>query len=795
MPRFLSGFLRFAWSFALGLGLCILLAPVQVCGDIITLQNGLQYQGSLGLIAEIGEDPTNPKLTAGGIRVTKIVLVDDELRRTFVSKNMLRSTKVEPPARQVAITLDKRVADNGRRIAGVGPILGITPFDELGNRIFSFNTPQRRIDVVQGITKITPDFTVIKGLLVRNPYVWTMKIATSSIPQESLSKIFETQVDQTNANARLDVVSLYIQAGRDKDAEAELERIIEDFPDLKDFKRQKTILRQRIADRAIREIDHRRDAGQHQRAYFLLENFPSEGIAGETLLKVKERTEAYQALKDQYTLVIERLETDIQKIQKAELREQLLLIYAEIKSELNANTLPRFADYLRLMDDDKTTVEQKISLAIAGWLKGNGAGDDRQNLAVTVSLFEVRNLILRYLRSTRAHERDDLIEQLGSLEGSEPKDLSELIAHMKPAIKTEVAEESDIPGYYELQVPGIADQPEFEYLIQLPPEYDPYRRYPCVVSLCGAGSTPKAQIDWWSGVYNEQLKTRVGQGARHGYVVIAPKWTKQHQSKYEFSAREHVAVLFSLRDACRRFAIDTDRVFLSGHSMGGDAAWDIGLAHPDLWAGVLPIVATAGKYITHYWENGRQVPMYFVAGELDGNKTSINKTEWNRYLNKHSYDSTVVMFQGRGHEHFHGEIQRMFAWMAVHQREFFPQQFLCKSMRPWDNYFWWAEIADLPSQSIVMPVSWPKSNVKAAKTEGRFIRESNRVILDTAAKNVTVWLSPEMVDFTERIVVTVKRRSVREPIKASGRTLLEDVRTRGDRQHPFWAKVEVGNSR
>ena len=45
-----------------------------------------------------------------------------------------------------------------------------------------------------------------------------------------------------------------------------------------------------------------------------------------------------------------------------------------------------------------------------------------------------------------------------------------------------------------------------------------------------------------------------------------------------------------LRDAMRRFSIDSDRVFLSGHSIGGDAAWDIGLAHPDLWAGVIPIV-------------------------------------------------------------------------------------------------------------------------------------------------------------------------------------------------------------
>ena len=47
--------------------------------------------------------------------------------------------------------------------------------------------------------------------------------------------------------------------------------------------------------------------------------------------------------------------------------------------------------------------------------------------------------------------------------------------------------------------------------------------------------------------------------------------------------------------------------------MGGDAAWDLGLSHPDLWAGVIPIVATSDKYISRYWENAKFVPFYFVA--------------------------------------------------------------------------------------------------------------------------------------------------------------------------------------
>ena len=62
---------------------------------------------------------------------------------------------------------------------------------------------------------------------------------------------------------------------------------------------------------------------------------------------------------------------------------------------------------------------------------------------------------------------------------------------------------------------------------------------------------------------------------------MAPEWAAENQHQYDYSGREHGVVLACYRDACKRFSIDTDRVFLSGHAMGGDAAWDMGLSHPD----------------------------------------------------------------------------------------------------------------------------------------------------------------------------------------------------------------------
>jgi predicted esterase len=347
-----------------------------------------------------------------------------------------------------------------------------------------------------------------------------------------------------------------------------------------------------------------------------------------------------------------------------------------------------------------------------------------------------------------------------------------------------------VHGYYELRVPGLSGEGHVPYYLQLPPEYDPYRRYPAIVTLNGTGSTPRMQLDWWAGEPDEQGK-RNGQAARHGYITIAVDWQKPSQRQYEYSARAHHAVLACLRDACRRFAVDTDRVFLSGHSIGGDAAWDLGLSHPDLWAGVIPIVAVADRFCSHYWENARHVPFYFVAGELDGDKMQRNAKDLDRYL-RHRYDVTVVEYLGRGHEHFYEEIHQLLEWMGRRERDFFPEQFRCATLREWDNFFWWVEMHEFPPRSTVDPVGWPpRRGTRALKVEGRIT--NNNVFIKTASRRVGVWLSPELVDFQRRVTVTVNGRRIdsgRSPIQPDLATLLEDVRTRGDRQHPFWLKVQ-----
>lgn len=751
-------------------------------GLAITTDTGMRLPGRVARIGSVNELPS------GEPAPKPIVIIDDNLRRTFVPYRQVTGATA-PIQKRERIRISQRVATTGRSIEDARRILGATPFDEFGRRTVSLQGPRGQVDVIQGITEITPEYTRVQAILVENSYVWDMRIATSSISQATLSRIILNRIDAEDVDQRLQVVRLYEQARRYSEALSELEAIQRDFPTV-DLSKMQNSLTQVLAQYLLTEIQLRKRAGQHLRVQQYLQSFPRKGVAAETLLRVRNILDDYERPRLQYEQVLTLLEEQIALIKDDATREELKPIHDEIVHQLNYNiTLNRMADFLRLADDNTITAEQKVALAVSGWLLGSGSG--RQNLAVALSLYRTRNEIRTYLTSDRPSDRQASLAKIKAEEGGAPGFVADLIAHMPPPIVTEEGA-LEIPGFYQLTAPGIEEQPAFGYHIQLPPEYDPYRRYPCVVTLHGTGSGPVEQVDWWAGTYSERGLMRQGQAARQGYIVIAPHWTKPGQREYEFSSREHAAVLSTLRDACRRTSIDTDRIFLSGHSIGGDAAWDIALAHPDLWAGVIPMVAQSAKYVQHYAKNGRLVPMYFVGGEKDAAWLHRSGTEFDRYLKQAGYDVTVVQYLGRGHEHFQDEILRIFEWMDLpaHRREFFPEEFDVVSLRPWDNFFWWLELNGFPTASMALPQQWAPGRKRPSKVSAD-LRDKQKIFVNTGAKQATIWLSPEFVDFQLPIEISVNGRKVKDPIEPQLETLLEDVRTRADRQHPFWAKVEA----
>ena len=754
----------------------------------IVLKDGRQLQGKIGKTPGLAINPLSPKAEGP----PTITFVDDDLRRVFVPTfRIAKLLEADTGEIKERINISQRVAKTGNRVLRVGPITGITPFDERGRRTLTMATDKGPLKVIQGITQITPVWTKVEGLATsdRTPLMWDMRIATSSIPFKTLDAILTQAIDPKSLDQRLKVVRLLLQAERYKDAQQKLEGVIADFPNQKDLGDEVRAMRQLYARSVVSEAEVRRKAGQTDLAFSMLDKFPSDDIAGEILQQVREHVDGYQAERKQVEKVVTTLAEKIAKLTDPKRQQQCEAMLEEIKRELSLNTLDRMADYLRLLDDDSMSPDQHVSLAISGWLLG--ADRAQPNLAVTMSLVEVREAVRRYLVEPVKLERTAIYDRLRVMEGSSPALVAQLIARMKPPMP-QPEDSPGKPGFHQFSLPvGIPDEPDVTYYVQLPPQYDPYVRYPTILTLNGTGTTPEQQIDWWAGAPGPD-GMRLGQATRRGYIVVAVDWLKEGQHDYGFSAREHSAVLASLRDAARRFSIDTDRVFLTGHSVGGNAVWDIGLAHPDLWAGVMPIVGLAEKYCSLYWENAALVPFYVVGGEMDGDKTIKNARDLDRYLTKR-YDVTVTEYIGRGHEDFYEDIQNLFDWMERKQRDFFPKQFTVSTMRTWDNYFWWFEGRDFPPKAMVDPASWPPTRgVRPVTVTGK-VTADNGLSISSGDVKPTIWLSPEQVDFNRRVPITVNGKRLKTGglvIEPDLGVILEDVRTRGDRQHPFWARID-----
>ena len=773
------------------------LAPYSHAEKLI-LHDGRIIEGLIAPVASVAESPLRPKVKAGAVKARQIMVVDDDLRRTFVGKHQvadLRSVRFEPAVRIKIPQIN--VCESGPQIHGVGPIVGISSFDEYGRRVFSMMGPKGRIDVLQAITEITPHYTRIQALrrskikgatdLGTTNYVWDMRIATTSIPVSTLKKIFAQMLDQKDSNARIQIARFFIASDRYREAREELKGIIRDFPHLQRFEREVQSLRETGSRRILEEIERRQKAGQHRLVYRLLTNFPRSDIAGETLGQIGEMIQSHQRVGEQMKQTIAKIDEHLKALSDAGLRDRMQKVHEEIAAQLNRDNFQRLAAYRQLADDADLSTDEKLALATSGWLLGSNSAI--RKLPVALSMYNIRNLVRDYMRSTTKLERRNLLEKIRAQEGAVPELIAKLLAHMPPPIETAA---QDFPGSFELIVSNsIPDEPPMKYLVELPPEYNPYRRYPAVVTMHGAGTNAALQVDWWAGKRGSKNQ-RFGQAGRHGFIVIAPMWSKPHQKSYEYTAREHLGVLAVLRDAMRRFSINTDQVFISGHSMGGDAAWDIGLAHPDVWAGIVPIVAQGDKYVKTYWENARQLPlpnhgglpMYFVAGEFDGGKMVKNATELDRYLTKPGFDVTVVEYLGRGHEHFQDETLRIFEWMQRKERNFYPREFAATTSRVWDNFYWWLEIERFDAKFVAATDIWPPK----AKLEIQGKRmHTNSLRYSVGKHKAVVWLSPDLVDFSEPVDLNGSKHTPKPSIEV----MLDDVRTRGDRQHPFWAKVDA----
>ncbi|QDU46705.1 Alpha/beta hydrolase family protein [Symmachiella dynata] len=750
-----------------------------LAADEVTLKNGTRFEGRSTPLFGLGTGPRGGK-NRGPTTVYNVTMVDTGLARYFVPRTQVAEFVADQMGGQNQVfKLPQHGRSGAVAIQQIGRFLKVTPFDEWGRRQITINAGGKERVVIQAITEISPDYLKLEGMNHR----WDSGMATSSLPRKTLAALLEKATKPDDPDHRMAIVRFYLQAQMYRDAKQELVAIEKDFPEFADnVKDVRLQLTQMQAKQLLDELSLRRAAGQHQLVYQSTLKFPSEDVSRSILRDVTEMTADYENKKQQRELFVTKIHELPNDLSNKDHAEAVNKLADSLIAEFNISTMDRLESFFLYAKDGGLPADEQLALAISGMVVGSSYAET--DLDRALRLWKARELVMEYLAvlPAEAYRRQEILVELDELEGIDAASIARILPLLPSAVKTPQAV---VGAPFEVALPAQEEEPAVNYTVILPPEYHPGQNYPMIVALREQGKTTQQEAEWWAGTAE-----RAGQAQRHGYIVIAPEYAATGAFAHTYSSDSHHSVVEAIYDACRRFQVDSDRIFLSGHGMGGDAAFDIGLSHPDMFAGVIPICGVIRNNCQFYWSNAEHLPLYVIGGELDRDVPNENSGVLMRMMMQ-GYDLIYVEYIGRGREGFYEEIHKLFTWMALQTRPRTLRDYEMKTMRETDGRFYWFEAQGLPSTISVTDWTNRRRRGKRAMPLKVHISPGNTISISSGAERNTVWLSPDIVDFDSRLRVNMKNRMRYNDFpEADLETMLEDYRRRGDRQQIFWTRLD-----
>lgn len=262
-------------------------------------------------------------------------------------------------------------------------------------------------------------------------------------------------------------------------------------------------------------------------------------------------------------------------------------------------------------------------------------------------------------------------------------------------------------------------------------------------------------------------------------------------------------VLELLKAARRTWGLDSNRVYVTGHSMGGYGTWTYGSIHADVFAGA---AAFAGAP-TVYWKPGAKdveaqavvdgylpslynLPL-FVYQSLDdvqvkpaanvkacADLAALHESDPRGW--KHVYEQV----DGRGHGFPEGGPGDGLEWMASHERDPRPTKVVWQPVREWKQTFYWLRW-DEPWLGAVVTASVDReANTITIDVEPPHGVTPTRAAeeLPTRTESLSVYLDDRLID-TERDVVVVVAGEERYRGRPEA-SLAELVRCAEEREDP-----------
>ena len=188
------------------------------------------------------------------------------------------------------------------------------------------------------------------------------------------------------------------------------------------------------------------------------------------------------------------------------------------------------------------------------------------------------------------------------------------------------------------------------FLCSVPNSYDPSRKYPLVCTLHAGGGVLEPH----------------DAPVERDYIEVSP-WGHGYNS---FRGMGEVAAIDVLAYALRWYSVDENRVYVGGHSNGGNGTWFLATRYPRFFAGAS---VSAGEPLNHlFFENLGNTAVLNRCGALDTGQP-VNIIQWAESRLKqlgHPMDLRIFPEEGHGRQApFDAE-----EWRAKHVRNPSPRK-------------------------------------------------------------------------------------------------------------------------
>jgi dienelactone hydrolase len=243
----------------------------------------------------------------------------------------------------------------------------------------------------------------------------------------------------------------------------------------------------------------------------------------------------------------------------------------------------------------------------------------------------------------------------------------------------------------------------------LPANYGPARKWPLVLQLHGYNPANPPYVRWWS-VDSRHPGIATEFADQEQVIYLEPHG--RGNTSYQGLGDNDILRVIALAKEC--FAVDEDRVYLTGDSMGGWGTWNVATRHPHLFAAIAPVYGgadyhaqlteeqLAGLSPVRRFQLEKQssfamadgllnLPIFVHHGDVD-RAVNVEYSRWAvRLLSRWGYDVRYREIPGRGHEAL-DVMNDIIEWFLKHRRNANPSRVRIRSAELRNASAYWARV-------------------------------------------------------------------------------------------------------